>query len=56
MPIINEIILKYPNLYQLDNKQKFVWLFSTEDKFIYSKLYLLLTNLFSVRNVKLGMS
>lgn len=27
LPIINEIILKYPNLYQLDNKQKFVWLF-----------------------------
>ena len=48
--IIDEIILKYPNLNQLDNKQKFIWLFTAEENFIYSQLHLLLTKLFDARN------
>jgi len=52
--IIKELENKFKNLKYLDNKSKFIWLMSAEDKYIYDKLYKLLDNLFTLRQEKLN--
>ena len=43
----------FPNVRDLDNRSKFIWLMSAEDSFIYNKLYILLKDLYILRESKL---
>ena len=47
--ILEQLENKFNNLKSLDNTSKFVWLFSAEDNYVYDKLYLLLTKLYTFR-------
>ena len=47
---LSEIESRFSNLKFLGNRNKFIWLFSADDPYIYSKLYVLLTKLFDKRN------
>ena len=40
---------KFDNLKSLDNTSKFVWLLSAENIYVYDKLHLLLTKLYTFR-------
>ena len=43
----------FSNVKDLDNTSKFIWLMSAEDSFIYDKLYILLKDLYTLRESKL---
>jgi hypothetical protein len=47
--ILEQLEKKFNNLKSLDNTSKFVWLLSAEDIYVYDKLYLLLTKLYTFR-------
>ena len=44
-PILESISSKYVNFQKLDTQQKFIWIMSSEDHFIYEHLYSLLSTL-----------
>ena len=45
-PFLNAISSNYKNFDNLDVNQKFLWLLSSEDHFIFNQLYALLSNLY----------
>ena len=52
--ILNDISLKYKNFNNLNTDSKFIWLMSSEDQFIFQKVYELLCSLLETKKIMLS--